>query len=130
MKNIIKNQKGAAILVSMILISAVILTIALSLGLSSISENQINMYQSSANRLLINIDGCGEEAMTRLNRNNSYAGESLTIDNTSCAISVAGSGTTRTITISATNDIYTKNLQINVTIFPTFTVTSWGETTG
>lgn len=129
MKNIIKNQKGAAILVSMILISAVILTIALSLGLSSISENQINLYQSRANQILINIDGCGEEAMTQLNRNNSYAGESLTVDGTSCTISVAGSGSTRTITISATNDIYTKNLQINVTIFPTFTVTSWGETT-
>ncbi len=127
MKNIIKNQKGAAILISMILISAVILTIALSLGVSSISENQINMYQSKTNQMLLNLDACGEEALTQLNRNNSYTGESLTIDDTSCTISVAGSGATRTISIAATNDIYSKDLQINVTIFPAFTITSWGE---
>ena len=124
-----KNQKGVTVLVLTIIISAVILIISLSMGLSSISENQISLYQNKSGHVLLNADGCAEEALTRLNRNNSYLGEILIIDNTSCSINVTGSGATRTITVAATNSDYTKNLQINVAIFPIFTVTSWEETT-
>ncbi len=124
----VQKQKGAAILVSMIIISALILIIALNLGLSSISQNQMNLYQSKSSRIFLNIDGCAEEALTKLNRNNVYTGESLVIDNTSCTISVSGSGTARIVSITATNDVYSKNLQINVTIFPTFAIMSWEET--
>lgn len=124
----IANRKGAALLVAIIIISAMILVMAIGLGLGSISENQITLYQSQSIRVLQNIDGCSEEALTRMNRNSLYTGESLTLNNTSCIISVVGSGSTRTITVTATSTNYAKTLQINVSIFPTFQITSWTET--
>jgi len=129
MKKALKTQKGSAILVSILIISTVIMIIALSLGLSSITENQINMYQSVSNNVFLNMDGCAEEALIQLSRDHSYSSDSFTLDETSCTISVAGGGSARSITITANKDEFTKNLLINVSIFPTFTITAWDETT-
>lgn len=124
------NQpKGAAILVAVIVISIVMLTLALSIGTGSIIENQINLYQSQSNKMLQNIDACGQESLIRLSRNSSYTGETLIVDNTTCTIALTGTGTNRTITVTGVNNNYTKKIQIGATIFPTLSVTSWQEIT-
>jgi hypothetical protein len=127
MIKMITNTRGAAVLLSMITIASVAMILALALGLSSIIENQINLDQSRANLLLLNTDSCGDEALNRLNRNNSYTGELLDVGTTSCAITVTGSGTTRTIDIAADNAGYFLDLEIGVTIYPTFSVDSWKQ---
>lgn len=132
MKNIISkigNQRGAAVLITVLVTMIVILIIGLSLALNSIAESEILLYQSKAARVFDNIDGCSEESLLRLKRKPSYAGETLTIDETSCNITVSGSGNTRTILITATNTNYTKILQLNVTISPSFAVTGRQEIT-
>ena len=118
-----------AVLISMIIIASAITVIAVGMGLNSITENQINLAQSYSSRVLLNTDGCAEEALTRMNRNSSYTGETITLDNTSCVITISGTGTSRTITATSTNGIYSKIIQITVTIFPTFTINSWLENT-
>lgn len=123
------EKKGFSVLLVMIIVTAAIVIIALGMGLSSITENQINLDQSKSARMLSNIDGCGEEALLQLNRNNSYDGETILIENTSCIIDIVGTGANRTINITGTNNYYTKRVQINVIIFPTFQVTLWQETT-
>jgi len=120
-----EKRGGFAVLTSVIIISAVLLVIALSLGVNSISENQIGMYQSKAQRVFVNADGCAEEALIRLSRDNAYTGETISIDSTSCVISVAGN----VITVRATNTNYSKSLRINVILLPNPTITSWQEIT-
>jgi hypothetical protein len=128
-KKLAKDQSGVAVLMVVLIVASVLLSIALTMGNASITENQINLYQSQSNQLMQNLDGCGDEALIRLNRNSLYAGETLILDGTTCVISLSGSGSTRTISILGSKDAYTKKLQINATIFPTFTVTSWQEVT-
>jgi YbbR domain-containing protein len=123
------HHEGAVMLVLILIIGAVALLISLSLGLSSISENQISLYQSQSTQAFLNADGCAEEALTKLNRNNLYTGETITLENTTCTITVTGSGPTRTVTVSATNTDYTHKIQIGVIIYSTFSITSWQELT-
>lgn len=122
-----KNKKGAAVLITVIITMTIITIIALSLALSAISEGEISTYQSKATRVFANIDGCAEESLIRVKRKPSYTGETLTIDQTSCNIVVTGSGDTRTILITATNTNYTKILQLDVSLAPTFAITNWQE---
>lgn len=120
-----KTRKGATILMIMIVISAVILILAMNMGITSVMQNQINMYQTAGNELSFHLDGCAGEALARLNRDNGYTGETLDMDGTNCLITVTGTGATRAIEINATATNYTKNLQIDVIIWPIFTITAW-----
>lgn len=132
MKNLrsqLANQRGAAVLITVLVTTVVIMIIGLSLALNSVAENEILLYQSKANRVFDNIDGCAEESLLRLKRKPLYTGETLTIDQTSCNIVVSGSGDTRTIVITATNTNYTKILQLDVTLNPSFAVTGRQEIT-
>lgn len=119
------TQRGATVLVAMIIISAVILILALNMGMSSIIQNQINLYQTQGNELSFNMNGCAYEALTRLNRDNSYTGETIEVDDSECVVSITGTGASRTVDITATLNNYTKTSQINVTIWPIFTINSW-----
>ncbi|MFC1655331.1 hypothetical protein ACFL3C_00505 [Patescibacteria group bacterium] len=129
MKTIRKTNEGAAVLIIVIIMGSAMLLIALSLGISSISENLINLYQSQSSRLSLSIDGCAEEALIRLNRDNSYNEETLSIGGTSCTISVSGSGSSRTINVAGTKSDYSRELEIAVNISPTYAITSWQELT-
>jgi len=129
MKTIRKTNEGAAVLIIVIIMGSAMLLISLSLGVSSISENLINLYQSQSSRLSLSIDGCAEEALIRLNRDNSYNGENLVIGDTSCIISVSGSGSSRTVSITGTKSDYTRQLEIAVNISPIYAITSWQELT-
>lgn len=129
MKKNLHSPQGAAVLILILIIAAIGLMLSLSLGLRAISENQIGLYLSQSSRIFINMDGCAEEALIRLNRNNAYIGETLILNNTSCVISIVSSGDVRTINITASQTDYAKKLRINVILSPVFTVTSWQELT-
>jgi hypothetical protein len=122
-------SQGAATLISILIITTVILTISLSLGISALNESQSSFYHSYFGRMFLNTDGCAEEALTKMDRNNSYTGETLVINNTSCVITVSGSGKLRTLLVTATNTDFTRKIQIDVNIFPTVTITAWQELT-
>lgn len=132
MKNILlkfrRTQSGAAVLMAVMILTAILVSISLTVGLSSIAENQINIYQTQSNRLFVNADGCAEEALTRLNRDNNYTGGTVNLDTTSCIITVSGSGNVRTITVAATRTDYSKSLEVQVTLSP-YNITSWQELT-
>lgn len=124
------NKKPAmAVLTSVLIISAVLLTIALGMGVNAISENQIGLYQSKAQRLLINAEGCVDEALTQLSGDDTYTGDTITIDGSSCTIVVSGNGSNRTIDVTASESDYTKNLRIEASLNPTMTISSWQEIT-
>lgn len=127
-QKLIKTNKGAAVLILVIIMGSAMLLISLTLGISSISENLINLYQSQSSRLLFSVDGCAEEALTRLSRDNNYKGETLITNDTTCTIDVNGSGLEKTISINGTKNDYSKTLEIIVNISP-YAITSWRELT-
>ncbi len=128
MKKIAQNTKGFAVLLVILIVSATITILAVGMGLSAINENQITLYHGQSIKLSMLLDACADEALIQLNRDNNYTGETLNIQEKSCIISVSGTGAERSIDISANIGKHSKNLHIDVTISPTFTITSWQET--
>ncbi len=118
---------GAAALSFVIIISAVTLLMTLSLGISSITQTKAGLTREKSIALRINAEGCIDEALIRLNRNNSYAGENITLNGTACVLTVSGSGSVRTINVSAVNGDYVKTTQVGVELTPVFKITSWQE---
>ncbi len=124
-----KSKKGIIVLLFMIVTAVIIVTATLGIAFSNINANQISQYQGISNQAFLNLDGCLEEALGRLNRDNFYAGGTITIDNTTCTVSITGTDPTRTIGITAINQDYTRKVQVSVNIFPTITISSWQELT-
>jgi len=124
-KKIVVDTKGAMVLTSMILMAAIVVIVSLSIGVSSINQSEISLYSNLGLRTVINIDGCGEEALIRLSRDADYIGETLTVGNTTCVISVSGSGANRTVSIAGTNGNFVKILEIEANVLPSFEIESW-----
>ncbi|MBU0667738.1 hypothetical protein KJ951_03395 [Patescibacteria group bacterium] len=123
-----KNKKGEAVLIGVVIISMIILIIGISMTMLNLSVIQISRNHTNATTLYVNTEGCAEESLIRLNRHNDYTGETLVIDTTTCIIIVSGSGGTRTINISASDADYTRKLQIGVILSP-FSISSWQDIT-
>lgn len=70
---------------------------------------------------------CLEEATYRLKLNANYAGGTVPIDALSCSVTVAGAGTTRTLTATATVDGHAKTLVATATLLqsPSFNARAW-----
>ena len=130
MNNFIKNKKGISVLITVIIISAVTLTVALSTTLIGIDETQIGLYQHKALETFTASDGCAEEALIKLHNDNFYNGENLLIGDVSCTITVNGAGDNRTINVVSVHDaIYAREIELEVNLAGTFSVTSWQEIT-
>jgi hypothetical protein len=123
----LSSRRGMIILTLVIVTTGMMIIIALALAFSSLNASESSLYQGYSSRVFFNIDGCAEEGLAKLNRDNNYSGETMTLESTVCTITLGGTDPTRIINVTATNGDYTRTLQINVTIFPTFTINSWQE---
>ena len=128
---IIKDQRGFIALISVLIISAVVLTIGISVSLRSIGEMKMSFDKQESRRALALAGLCAEQALMKLESVFNYAGnESITIDGESCDIlPIGGSGiTNRTISAQSTVSNYTKKIKIEVTqISPVLEIASWQE---
>lgn len=94
-------QKGFIALVSLLIISAVALSIAVSIVIIGVGEADVAFSTRQGNEATQIAQSCVEEALFRLRGNNGYVGGSLSVGNGSCTITVSGT-TTKTITATAT----------------------------
>lgn len=120
-------RKGVVALVTLLLVTLSIVVFSLSIGFLSMNQNQIILDQSQSSRLFGYADGCMEEAYTKVRRLSTYTGETLPVDDVSCVIAVAISGSNRTITVTATRGNYTRSLRSVISLSPSFSITSWQE---
>jgi len=97
------TQRGGFIaFTSLLVISAVALTIALSISLLGINEAKSSLDFKKGQETLKIAEGCLEEALIRLRDKVDYSGGSLNLGDGSCTISISGTGSDRTIDITAT----------------------------
>jgi len=122
-----RSRKGVVALVTLLIITFSIVVFSLSIGFLSTNQNQIILDQSQSSRLFGYADGCMEEAYNKVRRLTNYNGETLPVDDVSCAIAVTASGSSRTITVTATYENYTRSLRSTVSLSPSFSITSWQE---
>jgi hypothetical protein len=126
----LKAQPAMLVLSSMIVIGGLALLIVLLVVLSSVDLLQQGTYDNEFNETFIGSDACAEEALLKLNSNSSYTGENFTIDSVQCTVSVSGTGSTRTLTVSATQgSVYVSDLELTIDVSTSpISISNWEQT--
>ena len=122
-----KNNKGYIAITSILIILAVVLTIGTTVSLISINNIQASLTDQKGGEALAIVEGCAEDALLRLNNNNSIP-VTITLPEGNCNITnISNVGNDWTFTVSTTILNYSKSLQISATRTNTVQVTSWME---
>ena len=135
MKNILLYmERGVAMLVVVVVISAAALIMAVGSAMLGIGEIDTAYTSARGGEALSIVDGCMEEALERLRVDNSYVGGTLTPPNGSCTISISVAGVNRTIDVFGTvNATYNKKIRAMATLPPdrssVIIINSWQEMT-
>ena len=109
------------------MLSFVLILIVVNVVLVGISSRANVFYLNQSEKVFIKTDGCTEEALIRLNRDNSYSGGVFTIGEVECTVSVSGMDPDRDITITGVGDEITRDLFIRVQLIPTFGIIDWSD---
>ena len=122
------NNKGAAALLTVVIIGAATLIMAVSASFLGLGELDLG-YTAQKNAEVFNIaDGCMEEAMRHLRIDSTYAGAALSLGDGSCIISVVAVLNDRTITVEAALGAYNKKIEASLTLTGNvITLNSWQE---
>lgn len=122
------NNKGAAALFTVIIVSATVLIMAYSASVLGLGELELGYTSQRGAETFHLADGCMEEAMRRLRLDTNYTTSTLNLDSGSCIITVSGAGSNRTIVVNSTVENYNKKIQSDVTLNGNvITVDSWEE---
>jgi hypothetical protein len=123
-------NKGAVALLTIVIIGAASLIMAIGAARLGLGELETGQTEINGAQTLVLADGCAEEALGRLRKNSSYAGDTLSVNDGSCIIAVTGSGSNRTIESTANIGLYTKKIEIQITINSgIISINSWNEVT-
>ena len=121
-----KTQSGQALVV---LLFYMIIAITLSTTAVAVAvSNSLSVTRNEQGMLALEIAEAGaENALIRLIRDTSYAGETLAIDGGSSTVTVSGA-TIKTITSAGTVGSFTRTVQVTASVTNgVVTVTSWQE---
>lgn len=104
-------------LISILVMSAVLLILALSVSDTQITTANRQLNTSSNKATYYIAESCYEEAANKLKEDSTYLGETLVVDGGDCLISVAG-GEPKTISITANYENYTQTYESEVSVIP------------
>lgn len=113
-------------LVSVLIISAVILIITVSAALRSVSEAQVSISNIRKEQEISFLETCIDDALLRLQYDNAIPA-TITVPLGTCTVTSSSVGTTWTITVTGTQNGYTKSIQAVVVRAAPLTITSWKE---
>lgn len=123
-----KNKNlGFIAITSVLVISAVVLAITISVSLLSIGQGQAGLALTKGEDALSFIDGCAEDALLKLRENSTYAGGNITRPEGICTVTVTSVGSSYTLTVSTTDIIYKRTVRIVANRGSAIIVTSWKE---
>lgn len=120
-------NKGYIALSTVLVITAVTLSIAATVALLSIGDIQSSYSLSQGEDAYIFTEGCMEDALNRLASSSAYAGGSFTRPEGTCNISVSANGSTYTLTATSNATDYQRAIQTIATRSSNLTIYSWKE---
>ena len=126
MQNPLHNQQGISALLVIIVILALVLSAGLLISKVSVNELALSLDEDHSNQALHLADACQEEAAFRLKQDSGYTGGTIVASEGTCTISVAGGGSTRTISVTSTVDNETRDLTVDVSLEQNADTTSDG----
>ena len=125
-----KNKKqGFIAITSVLIISAVVLAITISVSLLSIGQGQAGLALTKGEDALSFVDGCADDALLKLRASATYAGGNITRPEGTCVVSnpQPPSGNTYSFTVSTTNTFYKRTVSIAANRGSAITITTWKE---
>ncbi len=125
------NQKGYIALISVLIVTALVLLIASSANLASISESDMGLKEQQTWEAYYLATACAEEALMNLRKDLNYSGnETLTFIDGECTIlNIGGTGNQdRTIKASGSAFGLVRKIKIEINrIRPEIEIESWQE---
>lgn len=130
MKKIIHNhsEDGYVAISIMLILTAVILGIIVTVTQLGIGEGQASLALSKGEDTLHFVEGCTEDALLKIRSNASYAGGTIARPEGTCSVDIDTVGSTYTVTVTTTATQYKRTIQAIVNrSFSAVTLTSWKE---
>jgi len=128
----LKTNQGYIALISVLIISALVLLIASSASLSSLSESDMGLGENQSWEAYYLANLCAEEALQQIRDSLPYEGsENISLNSGNCSYTVIREpGQNRTINATGTIGVIARKLRIKVDqINPQINVASWQEIT-
>lgn len=120
-----KDNHGFITIILVVIICAILSVITIKVALTKITQLEITEASLSGLASQRLAEGCLQDALIQLNRNNSYAGGILAIGGGgSCVVSISGVGNTRTISVTGNLNNYYHTLTVDATLAP-FEIITW-----
>ena len=123
-------MNGYIALTSILIISAIVLLIALSAGLLSISELNMGLEKNQSAEAYYLASACAEQGLQEIRNSDSFTGiGNLSLENGDCSYDVSqAGGENRTIEVSGIVNNIIRKIKISLdTINPNINITSWQE---
>lgn len=118
MKNFI-HQKGYIALSTVLIISAVIITIAVAATVLTIDSAQSSLALTKGESSLGFVEGCAEDGMLKSQASVGYTGGTITRPDGTCQITLSKNDTIWTMTVSSLDSKYKKTVQVIFSRTPT-----------
>lgn len=122
------RERGYIAIISVLIIGAVVLAIAVTVSLLAIGEGQTSLALTKGEDALQFSEGCMEDAMLKALNNNSYVGGTITRPEGTCTITASKSSNNWTVTATSTATVYRRTIQAHFTRSGrSITITDWQE---
>lgn len=122
-----QQQQGYIAVITVLIISVVVLSIATTVSLLAIGEGQSGLSLFKGEDTLTFVEGCMDDALLKARNNNTYTSGSITRPEGTCTVTVSKVGTTWTVTATTTNTQYARTVQAVITRGSSMAITSWKE---
>lgn len=127
-QSLTRQSDGYVAIATVFIISAVILSVVVTVSQLGIGEGQASLAHSNGQLELYLAEGCMEDALLNLRASSSYAGGTITRPEGSCTITVSNANPTYTITATTTDVLYRRGIKAIVNRgSSTITISSWSE---
>jgi len=128
-KNIHNRSEDGYVAISiMLILSAVILGIIVTVAQLGIGEGQASLALSKGEDTLSFVEGCTEDALLKIRSDASYAGGTISRPEGTCSVDVVKAESTYTVTATTTAIQYKRTIQAIVNRSSSgVTLTSWKE---
>jgi len=125
-----KGNKGFLVLLSILIVSAVGVSIATSLLLLGVGSQRTSFAIEQSSQAMALADACAEDALEQIRKDSSYTGTvTLSLGQGTCTYTISnGGGENRTINASSTVGTIIRRVQVSIDqINPSINASSWQE---
>lgn len=106
----------------MVVFGSLIVLIIISMVTLGVSGRMSSFHLRQSEIAFVKSEACLEEALIHLSRDNSYEGDTYTIDDLSCSVIVTANVDERTVTLDTEYGEFSHHFTVLVQVLPSFAI--------